>query len=113
MPHSYTPRRAPRRFMEGAPDYVLDVLDHGEESGADRFTVFFGPRVCGDTFADSSFLYLGMSEAGRAVSMFGEMNALDMRRYRETQRRRRIRWQDLSPESRAHVVARWQEGESV
>lgn len=39
---SYTPRRMPKRFLDGAPDYVLDIIDHGPNGPHDRYDVLFG-----------------------------------------------------------------------
>lgn len=99
----YRPRRAGKRWLEGAPDYVLDCFDNKGQT-ADRYTVLFG-----GTFLDEWCLQnrqnhcLDMSEApssAQGVSMWG---------YTPTHWRpshRRVRWLDLPEHIRNHVIMR-------
>lgn len=40
--NSYRPRRASKKWLEDAPDYVLACYDFGKDKGVDRYTVLFG-----------------------------------------------------------------------
>lgn len=111
---TYTPRRANlKRWLEGAPDYVLDVFDNKGKT-ADRYDVLFtGPdfllRDGSTEYKDTYVPYLSMSDAPshpQGVSMWGEMTAYDAARYRFRVGHRRIRWLDLPEHIRKHVVAR-------
>ena len=75
----YKPRRANKRWLEEAPEYVLDVFDNKGKS-ADRYTVLFGgslfdPRM----LRERKVHYLGMSDDPThpwfGVSMWGECDA--------------------------------------
>lgn len=109
--NTYTPRRASKRWLEGAPAYVLDILD--QPQFADRYTVmltgaFLYPQT-GRTFANCRVPYLTMSDHPthpQAVSMFGEMSAADAAAFRWRVKHRRKAWVDLPVEIRAHIVAR-------
>lgn len=105
MPTQKAPRRAGARWREGAPPYILDCFD-SKGATADRYTVLF----CAP-FADTGgeVLYLGLGEGGRGVSMFGSMPPHQAAAYRYRVKHHRVRWLDLSPETRAHIVARWEE----
>lgn len=115
----YTPRRASKRWLEGAPAYVLDVLD--SKGPGERYTVLFTrPFVYvsnpdGSTseapgrYADTWIQFLGMSDAPthpQGVSLWGEMPAHQAAAYRYRCKRQRIRWQDLPEHIRRHVAAR-------
>lgn len=111
---TYKPRRAGKRWLEGAPPYIFDCFDTGPNGPADRFTVFFtdperDPRWPVDSAGGWCLSYLGCSTGGRAVSMFGEINCSDAANYRCGHRR--VRWLDIDPQTRAHIVARYQECE--
>lgn len=109
----YTPRRASNRWLEGAPNYVLDCFDH--PAFADRYTIWFGPSeafhvkrdgsiIAGtDTFANTYIRGLGTSENGD-VSGALEYDAWTVRQYRYHNKHRRIRWQDLPEATRRLVV---------
>lgn len=111
----YTPRRANRkRWLEEAPEYILDCLDNKGKT-ADRYTILF----CGDLliwskdqprrFANTTVPYLGMSDFPthpQGVSMWGEIGAWDAAAYRYRSGHHRVRWLDLPPHIRAHVISR-------
>lgn len=116
----YTPRRASKRWLEGAPAYVLDVLDNKGKT-ADRYTVLFTfplafvmnrDHSAGDKpgrYADTYIPYLGMSGAPthpQGVSMWGEMSAHEAAAYRYRCKHHRVRWLDLPEYIRNHVIAR-------
>jgi hypothetical protein len=100
------PRRARARWLQGAPEYVLDVFDHGS-AFADQYTVFFGGSLAGNT----EVYYLALSDYPdhpQGVSMWGEMSSSDVVGYRASAKRDRIRWLDLPENVRKHVVQRCQ-----
>lgn len=116
----YTPRRAGKRWREGAPDYVLDCLDNKDKT-TDRYTVLF----CGeflmytdrngdiqqgsDTLANTYVQYLAMSGAPthpQGFSQWGELSAYNAARYRYRSGHERVRWLDLPENIRQHVISR-------
>lgn len=119
----YTPRRASvKRWLEGAPDYILDILDNGGKT-ADRYTILFGGdfifhthddgRILtgGDEYRNTYVQYLAMGEGGRDVSLWCEMPAWDAANYRYRCKHHRVRWDSLSAETQAHIIARATEGD--
>lgn len=112
MNRKYTPRRASQRWLAGAPDYVLDVIDGGADY-ADRYTILFtfplaytmnrvgSPGGKGD-FADTWIPYLGTSE-NLGVSGHGEMRAREAAAYRYAKKHKRMKWADLPAPVRRFV----------
>lgn len=114
MTQRYTPRRANlQRWLQDAPDYILDVFD--SKGPGERYTVMF----CGEllqhpkgevpTRSNASIMYLGMSDAPshpQGISMWGEMKPHEAAAYRYRCGHHRIRWLDLPEHIRKHVVAR-------
>ena len=100
----YRPRRAGKRWLEGAPAEVLDVFDAGDKF-ADRYTVFFGGKMLilpdEEQYAGPGNVYvpyLGMSENPshpQGVGMWDEMRAYEASTYRYKNGRQRIKWADL------------------
>lgn len=93
----YKPRRAGKRWLEEAPEYILDVFDNKGKT-ADRYTVLFGgsmfdPRM----LQDRKVLFMGMNDN---TYYWGECDA-SWRPSRE-----RIRWLDLPEHIRNHVIRR-------
>jgi hypothetical protein len=106
----YTPRRANRRWLEGAPEYVLDVFDNKGQS-CDRYTVMFcGSELISNGTRRGTFIsYLAMSGAPshpQGVSLTGELAPHKAGAYRYRSSRHRIRWLDLPEHIREHVKAR-------
>ena len=103
MSHAYKPRRATRRWLEGAPEYVLDCFDNKGKT-ADRYTVLFGGSLLEPVLLkDRKVFYLGMSEKPShpwGVSNFGECSAS----WRPAHQR--VRWLDLPEHIRQHVARR-------
>lgn len=122
MARTYSPRRASKtRWLAGAPDYVLDVMDHPDS--ADRYTVLFTfplayaldragialPNGQKGEFGRTWIQYLGMSDAPshpQGISQWGEMAAYKAANYRYANKHRRIRWADLPEHIQKHVIAR-------
>jgi len=103
MLNLYKPRRASKRWLECAPEWVLSIHDAGEKHPNDRYDVF----LCGDHYAPAPYSeawvsYYCVSESGAIYC--GEMNAADCAAYRY--RSKRIRWIDLPLHVRACVMAR-------
>lgn len=111
MEKEYTPRRASvTKWLQDAPDYILDVLDNGGAT-ADRYTVIFTKALSSRTgrFGETWMSYLGMSYAPthpQGVSMWGEFKAHECANYRRCNARHRIKWTDLPEHIRSHVIAR-------
>lgn len=103
MSHQYRPRRAGKRWLEGAPEFVLDCFDNKGKT-IDRYTVLFGGSLLeGELLKHRKVFYLGMSNSPshpQGFSMWGECDAS----WRPS--RQRIRWTDLPEHIRQHVVAR-------
>ena len=100
----HKPRRARSRWLEGAPEYVIDVFDNKGET-ADRYTVFFG----GSLATDDVVQYLGLSDdthSPHGVSMWGTIAPHQFAAYRRAFGKDRIRWWDLPDHIRAHVINR-------
>ena len=110
----YTPRRASKRWLEGAPDYVLDCFD--TKDCGDRYTVVFGKEFMNHVpnypGGDYWLSYLAMSDAPthpQGISLWGEMASHQIAAYRYRNHHRRVRWNDLPEHIREHVVARAEE----
>lgn len=107
----YKPRRAGKRWLEGAPEYVLDCFDDKGKS-IDRYTVLFGGSlwIPGDYRGHGGRVqYLGMSGAPthpQGVSMWGELEPYQAAEYRRRSGHDRVRWLDLPEEIRRHVIGR-------
>ena len=100
----YKPRRAGKRWLEEAPEYILDVFDNKGKT-IDRYTVLFGGSMLEDSLVESRKVYcLDMSSDPThpwfGVSMWGECDAA----WRPSHER--IRWLDLPEHIRKHVIWR-------
>lgn len=109
MTKQYTPRRASKRWLDGAPAFVLDCFD--DKGAGDRYTVFFGTEFMSQrgSYAESWVAYLGMDGSPthpQGISMWGEMEAYQAAQYRYARKHRRVKWSDLPENIRRHVVAR-------
>ena len=102
-------RPAPRRWLEGAPDYVIDVYAHPAFFA--RYSVILSSedmRWC-DYRDDWLIPSLALSidpEDPRGVNQWCWDTLRDLRVWRWANRRRRIRWADLPENVRAAVVRR-------
>lgn len=107
---NYTPRRASKaRWLQDAPDYILDCFD--SKDGGEQYTVVFTKEFSSMTgeFKDTWVSFLGMSGAPthpQGISMWGEMKAYEMAAYRYRVGKQRVRWLDLPEHIRNHVIAR-------
>lgn len=100
----YRPRRAPARFLVGAPEYILDIFDQPKYGC--RYTVLFGGSMLDEhlsAFRKVCCLFLN-DRPGHpwfGISMWGEMHPS----YKPNTRYR-IAWLDLPESIRKHIVAR-------
>ena len=105
----YTPRRASlKRWLEDAPEYILDVFDN--KSFRDHYTVLLcGSKLISDgTRAGTYIPYLAISSASshpRRISFTGELAPHEAGAFRYRFSRYRIRWLDLPEHIREHVGA--------
>ena len=103
MNRKYRPKRANKRWQEGAPEYVLDCFDNKGKT-ADRYSVLFGGSLLEDVLLEHRKVFvLDMSGAPthpQGVSMWGECPAS----WRPAHQR--VRWLDLPENIRKHVIAR-------
>jgi hypothetical protein len=96
---AYRPRRASvKRWLEGAPDYVLSCHDSGPEYG-DRYTVCFGPPVWTEEYG-RTVPFLGMGPRPYHPQGFCQWGEMDSH---ARTRLPKIKWQDL-PEDVRRVV---------
>lgn len=99
----YRPRRAGKRWLEDAPEYILDCFDNKDRT-FDRYTVLFGGSLLDeDLLSKRKVAYLGMSHnptSPQGFSMCGECDAA----WRPSHNR--VRWLDLPEHIRKHVIAR-------
>jgi hypothetical protein len=114
----YTPRRASNRWLEGAPDCILDCFDHPQF--ADRFTIWFGKSEAfhvsrdgsigqgPDQYHNTYITGLGTSENGGTSGSL-EYKAHEVAAYRYRNKHRRVRWQDL-PEATRRIALNLLEG---
>lgn len=106
---NYTPRRAGKRWLKDAPDYVLDCFDNKGKT-CDRYTVIFGKQFmnvypdgeCGISLLDMS----GAPSHPQGVSMWGEYKPHEIAAYRYRSGHYRVKWLDLPENIRKHVIAR-------
>jgi hypothetical protein len=103
MSRTYTPRRAAARWLEGAPEYVLDVLDNKGRT-ADRYTVLFGGSLLDDTLLKDRRVHCLTLSSNPShplgISQWGDFDA------GRRPSRQRIRWLDLPEPVRQHIVSR-------
>lgn len=103
---AYKPRRAPKGFLEGAPEYVLDIRDNGGET-VDRYTVLFGGSLYDQAQFGQKVQALFMSGSPthpQGVSIWDTVFASD-----RANLGKRIRWADLPENVRRHAIVRAEE----
>lgn len=116
MSRKYSPRRAnKKRWLQDAPEYVLDCFDNGGKT-ADRYTIMFTGSLLirhpeySVEFKHTFIPYLGLSDNPthpQGFSQWGELKAADAIGYREGVRRNeRVRWLDLPEHIRQHIIER-------
>ena len=110
---AYTPRRASKRWLETAPEYVLDCF---RQRGAEGYDVLFTGSLLGTIdgeprdFAHVYVMGLDVSPAGAWCSF--ELNAYDAMQYRYRNSHQRIAWRDL-PRAVRHSVKEWAKPEAA
>jgi len=100
---TYTPRRANlKRWLEGAPEHILDCFD--SRGPGERYTVFItGEENLIRTESGVHIQYFGTSE-GLGISGWGEMLAHQAAAYRYRFGRHRIKWADLPEAVRNYLT---------
>ena len=108
MNRKYTPRRASKRWLGGAPAGVLCCFDTKENG--ERFTIFYGASEAfhrddignwgegPDQYDNTWLIYFGCCETPshpQGVGMHGEMEAYQVAAYRAKHKHQMIRWLDL------------------
>ena len=107
---TYKPRRAGKRWLKDAPEYILDVFD--DPRPCDRYTVLFGGSLLNYTQDGAKTVwidYLGMSGSPthpQGFSQCGELTPCEAVAYRYRNGRFRVKWLDLPEAIRKHVIAR-------
>ena len=102
----YTPRRANlTRWLQNAPEDVLDCFDAGEKEH-DRFTVFLGKRFMMESPRGHHVSYLHCSTEPRGYSGSGEMLAHRAAAFRYRSGHHRVK-RDSLPENVRAFVTRW------
>ncbi|MDO8418329.1 MAG: hypothetical protein Q7S87_19340 [Agitococcus sp.] len=100
---TYKPRRATKRWTEGAPEYILDCFDNKGKTN-DRYTILFGGTLLEPSLlANRSVHFLGLSAVPshpQGFSQWGEISAS----FRPAHWR--VRWLDLPEDIRKHIIAR-------
>jgi hypothetical protein len=117
---NYKPRRANKRWLEGAPEYVLSCHDNGGKTH-DRYTVFFGgslqhtpaPWIKGAECTNPGNFpinYLALSknpfDPQSGFCQSGEMLAYERAQFMNSPLGRKCRWLDL-PEDVRQAVVNW------
>lgn len=100
MEKTYRPRRAGKRWLEEAPEYVLDVFDFKH-----TWVVLFGGSLLDSALLKDRRVHCLEVNAlptspNMGVSLWGEWQTYIRPSHR------RIRWLDLPEEVRAHVISR-------
>lgn len=100
MMKPYKPRRASEKWLEGAPEYVLDVFDHPKF--VDRYSVLFGGSLLDPALlADRRVYMLCMSgDPEYGYSQWSSCPAT----WRPS--KHRIKWADLPQHIKDHVEMR-------
>lgn len=97
----YAPRGMPRRYLEGAPDIVrkgiLDIIAIRPAAPLD-FDI-----VLREGATDSEIVGLDFGRDGCCGCHFF-LKPHEMRAYRERNRRKRVAWVDLPPDTQAAIV---------
>lgn len=100
---TYRPRRAPARFLEGAPVELIAVYDDGPAT-FDRYTAIYDD-IAADA-RDTWIGYRGMSEHPTAPTGFGiyeQFREYDLRRFRCRSYRKYIAFAALPPDVRKTI----------
>ena len=116
MSRKYTPRRASKRWLEGAPSYILDVIwERGPNATADCITVL----LTGDElirpegsleYTDCRVPYIGLDVCGRGC--WGELSAYEAAGFRYRRKHHRATWASLPEIVRREVIYRVEDTEA-
>lgn len=110
MRDTYTPRRASKRWLEGAPSYILDVFRDGPaKAPGGYFILFTGELYEPKPFRDAWVQGLEIDNHPthpQGVSLWTELEAYQAAGFRYRAKHRRVRWLDVPEHLRAHITAR-------
>lgn len=93
------PKKAPAKYLEGAPPYVAAVYYHEPTM---TYTTLFGWPIWEDQGSRTEYPYLETSPTGNGLSMWGSLKSTAYR----SACGRLVRWDDLLPELREHIIRR-------
>lgn len=105
MSRDYRPRRAPRRFLEGAPRELIAVYDNGGKT-FDRYTAVFDDVSVYDGF--TWIAYRGMSEdpcSPQGFGISGSMEVHQMQDYRRRAYREYVAFESLPEPVKRSIVS--------
>ena len=110
MSYAYKPRRAPKRFFEGAPEIVraqvLDFIATPKNAVLDYDVLLSEPTVAMGYATEWPGLDFG-DNGWRGQHFF--LKDYELRDYRDRNRRKRVRWLDLPEATQRAIVAYLQE----
>lgn len=93
------PKKAPAKYLEGAPPYVAGVYYHRLSN---TYCTLFGWPIWEDLGHRSEYPFLETSPTGHGLSQWGSLPSITCRsRLGEL-----VAWNDLPPELRTHIVGR-------
>jgi hypothetical protein len=103
----YTPRRAGKHWLIGAPEYVLDCIRHKVPDG-NGFDILFTGSLLGTIKGepqDFSHVYvMGLDLQAEGDWCSFELDAYRAMQYRRACSRRRVKWADLPAKVQAGVI---------
>lgn len=104
---TYTPRRASKtRWLQNAPDFVLDILDD-PKFPCDRYTIMLTGKdllTTDGTYAGTWVPFVASNEFGGTY--WGEMKAYECAAYRYAKKHQRISWDSLPDAVKKAVISR-------
>lgn len=107
---SYKPKHSSKRWLEGAPEYVIACYDNGGRT-TDRYSVLFGGSLWDEDYARANaechrdprlvqcLLMSGAPTHPQGVSIWADC-------LRGPHLGRKVRWLDLPEHIRTHAVSR-------
>lgn len=109
MSRPYTPRRASQRWLEGAPDHILDCFHNVSGTWDVLYTgILLSQR--GEGLRTYANCYLGGREMSadphhpQGVGMWFELTASEAALYRYRNGHKRVKWKDLPEKVRECAI---------
>lgn len=103
MRNRYRPRRASKRWMENAPDFILSCHDNKGKT-CDRYTVFFTGKLW--PISDGTNNVMGLNISSNPTHPQGVCMSFDCPSIRRELSGKKIKWMDLPKEVRDCAI-RW------